>query len=121
MSLDDAYGGFFRLREAGQLRKDDRDTLRVWGGGHPWAPSPPVAGADPSNTVSGDPVRELQTDLRDIGYFAPLDGNFDARTEFAVMMFQKHFFSGSRRNLIKDSERGKVGRVTAEFIKRVRP
>ena len=78
-------------------------------------------GGPPSNTVSADPIRELQADLRDIGYLAPLDGNFDARTEFAVTMFQKHFFSGSRRTLINASDRGKVDRVTAEFIKRVRP
>jgi len=156
MSLDNAYGGFFRLRPTGHLRKNDRDTLRVWGGGKAWPASPPVAGAvgaviggvagfvgnnvgatvgtatealmasmvqggRPSNTVSGNPIRELQTDLRDIGYFAPLDGNFDERTEFAVMMFQKHFFSGSRRTLINASDRGKVDQVTAEFIKRVRP
>jgi putative peptidoglycan binding protein len=103
------------------LAENDRDTLRVWGGGKAWPASPPVAGAVASNTVSGNPIRELQTDLRDIGYFAPLDGNFDERTEFAVMMFQKHFFSGSRRTLINASDRGKVDRATAEFIKRVRP
>ena len=80
-----------------------------------------VHGSHPSNTVSGDPILELQTDLRDIGYFAPLNGHFDARTEFAVMMFQKHFFSGSRRTLIHAGDRGTVNRITAEFIKRVRP
>jgi N-acetyl-anhydromuramyl-L-alanine amidase AmpD len=123
ISLDDAYGGFFRLRPTGHLRKNDRDTLRVWGGGNPWPASPAVAGAGGAviDTVSGNPIRELQTDLQDIGYFAPSDGNFDARTEFAVMMFQKHFFSGSRRTLIHASDRGKVDQVTAEFIKRVRP
>jgi N-acetyl-anhydromuramyl-L-alanine amidase AmpD len=78
-------------------------------------------GGHPLQTVSGNPIGELQTDLRDIGYLVPLDGNFDARTEFAVMIFQKHFFSGSRRSLINAGERGKVDRVTAEFIKRVRP
>jgi N-acetyl-anhydromuramyl-L-alanine amidase AmpD len=123
ISLDDAYGGFFRRRPTGHLRKNDRDTLRVWGGGNPWPASPAVAGAGGAviDTVSGNPIRELQTDLQDIGYFAPSDGNFDARTEFAVMMFQKHFFSGSRRTLIHASDRGKVDQVTAEFIKRVRP
>jgi N-acetyl-anhydromuramyl-L-alanine amidase AmpD len=121
MSLDKAYGGFFLLRPGSHLLIGDRDSLRVWGGGKPWPATPPVAGAAPSETVTGNPIRELQTDLREIGYFAPLDGNYDARTEFAVTMFQKHFFSGSRRTLIDAKERGRVDRVTAEFIKRVRP
>jgi Putative peptidoglycan binding domain len=121
MSLDNAYGGFFRLRPAGRLRIKDRDAQRVWGGGHPWPAVPPGAGGGPPDTVIGNPILELQTDLRDIGYFAPLDGSFDARTGFAVMMFQKHFFSGSRRNLINAGDRGTVDRVTADFIKRVRP
>jgi len=109
ISLDDAYGGFFRLRPTGHLLKNDRDTLRVWGGGKPWPASVAAAVAQaggPSNAVTGNPILELQTDLRDIGYFAPLDGNFDAPTEFAVMMFQKHFFSGSRRTLIKQRKGG---------------
>jgi hypothetical protein len=135
ISLDGAFGGFFRLRPAGQLRAGDRDSTRVWGGGNPWpavpgtgavagapagAPGNSVQGTTGSPTISGAPIRELQTDLRDIGYFTPVDGNFEAKTEFAVSQFQRHFFSGSRRGLIADAQRGKVDPVTAKFIKSVR-
>jgi peptidoglycan hydrolase-like protein with peptidoglycan-binding domain len=72
--------------------------------------------------LTGEPIRELQSDLRAIGYYAPVDGTFDAKTEFAVHVFQKHFFSGSRRgSALSDKQFGMVDRVTAEFIKNVRP
>ena len=136
ISLDGAYGGFFRLQPAGQLRVGDRDSKRVWGGGEPWPaapatgavvnspaglPSSAVQGSAGLQTIAGAPIRELQTDLGEIGYFAPVDGDFSAKTEFAVSRFQKHFFSGSRRGLIADAQRGRVDHVTAKFIKSVRP
>jgi N-acetyl-anhydromuramyl-L-alanine amidase AmpD len=79
-----------------------------------------VTGASPT-TVIGNPIKELQTDLRDIGYTVDVNGLFDEKTLFAVTVFQKHFFSGTRRALVADNIRGKVDRVTAEFIKAVRP
>jgi AmpD protein len=131
LPLESVYGGFFALRPQEHLRLGDRDGGRVWGGGKAWpkpagpvaeaGPAPAARGSQPSDTVTGNPIRELQTDLRDIGYFVDLHGDFDAKTQFAVERFQKHFFSGSRRSLIKDSERGKVNALTAEYIKRVRP
>ena len=70
--------------------------------------------------MTGAPIAELQTDLRDIGYFVAVDGRYNMRTIRAVQMFQQHFFAGSRRNLINDKDRKKVNQVTAEFIKQVR-
>jgi N-acetylmuramoyl-L-alanine amidase len=115
----DLYGGFFQVQANGQLQRNDRDDKRVWGGGKPW-PITPATNAGPT-TVIGNPIKELQTDLRDIGYTVDANGLFDDRTQFAVRAFQQHFFAGSRRALVADKARGKVDRVTAEFIKAVRP
>jgi peptidoglycan hydrolase-like protein with peptidoglycan-binding domain len=81
----------------------------------------PIAGA--ALTVTGNPIKELQTDLSDIGYFVPADGQFGPKTQWAIQMFQRHFFAGSRRGVLTDAQRKKpeVDRVTAEFIKSVRP
>ena len=70
--------------------------------------------------MNGAPIAELQTDLRDIGYCVDVNGHYNMQTLRAVQMFQQHFFAGSRRSLINDSDRQKVNQVTAEFIKQVR-
>jgi N-acetyl-anhydromuramyl-L-alanine amidase AmpD len=70
--------------------------------------------------VTGAPIAELQTDLRDIGYLVDVSGHYNVQTLRAVQMFQQHFFAGSRRNLLNDNDRKKVNQVTAEFIKQVR-
>jgi N-acetyl-anhydromuramyl-L-alanine amidase AmpD len=164
VSLDLAYGGFFRLEPTGKLQQGNNDTRRVWGNskdskGNPkiWPANPAgavfagsniggvanIAGQDVGNsvrnvteavvatlvqgqtpvTVSGAPIRELQTDLRDIGYNVMPDGDYGKNTKHAVEMFQKHFFAGSRRGLVAEgsNSRGSVDAVTAEYIKRVRP
>jgi len=123
-SAEKAYGGFFNLQPQGTLRAGDDDKNRVWGGGKAWPPVPtgaPIAGA--ALTVTGNPIKELQTDLSDIGYFVPADGQFGPKTQWAIQMFQRHFFAGSRRGVLTDAQRKKpeVDRVTAEFIKSVRP
>jgi N-acetylmuramoyl-L-alanine amidase len=130
----DAYGRFFRLASSphDSFRINDKDSSRRWGG-RSWpapTPSPAPTPGGPSQqplqqdagtiqTVTGTPIRELQTDLRDIGYSVDVDGNYTQKTEAAVKMFQQHFFSGPRRAEIKDGERGKVGATTAEWIKRI--
>jgi N-acetyl-anhydromuramyl-L-alanine amidase AmpD len=99
------------------LQSGDRDNIRKWGG-KSW--TAPKQDDDPPMTLTGNPIRELQEDLRDIGYSVNVDGQFTLRTQRAVEMFQQHFFSGSRRGFIQDAERKKVGLTTAEMIKRVR-
>ena len=123
----DMYGGFFRLAAAphNSFVKGDFDGSRTWGGVKWPAPAPAAApGALPAKpappTVTGAPIAELQTDLRDIGYFVAVDGQYGERTRWAVEMFQQHFFAGSRRSLINNKDRQKVNQVTAEFIKQVR-
>lgn len=123
----DMYGGFFRLAAApnNSFVAGDSDGSRTWGGVKWPAPAPAAApGAPPAKpappTVTGAPITELQTDLRDIGYSVAVDGHYNMRTIRAVQMFQQHFFAGSRRNLINDKDRKKVNQVTAEFIKQVR-
>ena len=123
----DMYGGFFRLAAAphNALIAGDADKSRKWGDVH-WPPPapPPAAGAPPAQpapaTVTGAPITELQTDLRDIGYVVPVDGHYGYETRVAVKMFQQHFFAGSRRGLIHERDGRTVNQVTAEFIKRVR-
>jgi N-acetyl-anhydromuramyl-L-alanine amidase AmpD len=123
----DMYGGFFRVATAphNTLTSGDSDASRTWGGVKWPAPAPPpAAGAPPAQpappTVTGAPIAELQTDLRDIGYAVDVNGHYNMQTLRAVQMFQQHFFAGSRRSLINDNDRKKVNQVTAEFIKQVR-
>lgn len=123
----DMYGGFFRLATAphNSFVSGDSDASRTWGGVKWPAPAPPPAAGPPPPkpappTVTGAPIAELQTDLRDIGYSVAVDGHYNMRTLRAVQMFQQHFFAGSRRNLIDEKDRRKVNQVTAEFIKQVR-
>jgi N-acetyl-anhydromuramyl-L-alanine amidase AmpD len=121
-SLDTAYGGFFQLNPDGSLFSLNNDKSRRWGK-QTW-PTPPAIGSpapDGPPTVTGNPIQELQTDLRDIGYSVDVNGVYDPKTVQAVFMFQKHFFAGSRRGLRKTDRDAQVGRATAEMIKRVRP
>ncbi len=129
----DMYGGFFRLATAphNSLIAGDSDGSRTWGGKKWPAPAPaPAAGAPPPppgappakpapDTVTGTPITELQTDLRDIGYSVGVDGDYGEQTFTAVEMFQQHFFAGSRQS--SAHKRQQVNQLTAEFIKRVRP
>ncbi len=123
----DMYGGFFRLAVAphNALIAGDSDKSRKWGDVHwPNPAPPPAAGAPPAQpaapTVTGAPITELQTDLRDIGYVVPVDGHYGYETRVAVKMFQQHFFAGSRRGLVHERDGRTVNQMTAEFIKRVR-
>ncbi len=121
-SLDSAFGGFFQAKSDGLLRSGDNDKTRKWGG-NSW-PAPATNGEPPKTnapSITGNPVSELQTDLRDIGYSVDATGAYDGKTEKAVHMFQKHFFSGSRRGQMGKDRWGQVGPSTAEFVKRVRP
>ena len=124
----DMYGGFFQVAASpkNMLVAGDSDASRNWSGVTWPAPAPPpTPGAPPPDkpappTVKGAPIAELQTDLRDIGYCVDVNGHYNMQTLRAVQMFQQHFFAGSRRSLINDSDRQKVNQVTAEFIKQVR-
>jgi N-acetyl-anhydromuramyl-L-alanine amidase AmpD len=124
----DMYGGFFRVATAphNMLIPGDDDGSRTWSGVKwPVPPPPPAPDAPPPAkpappTVTGAPIAELQTDLRDIGYLVEVNGHYNMQTLRAVQMFQQHFFAGSRRNLLNDNDRKKVNQVTAEFIKQVR-
>ncbi len=129
------YQRFFRLASSphDSFRINDKDSSRRWGG-RVWTPqvssqpaaqgsaihNPAQPGAGAIQAITGLPIRELQTDLRDIGYSVDINGQYDTKTEAAVRMFQQHFFSGRRRAEINQTERGKVGVTTAEWIKRIR-
>ena len=98
------YGGFFVNFASESLRQNDNDAGRVFGG-----LIRPV--------VSGNPIHDLQTDLRTIGYtLGVVDGGFGPKTRAAVEMFQEHFFAGGRGH--KDPD-GRVDRQTARLIKAV--
>jgi N-acetyl-anhydromuramyl-L-alanine amidase AmpD len=131
LSVDVDYGGFFQLKPDGLLQRNDNDATRIWGGGNkPWPTflktleqdEPVVTEGSKGQlpTVMGHPIKELQTDLHDIGYDVTVNGQFDGQTRYWVKVFQDHFFAGSRRSLLANP-RGMVDRVTAEFIKAVRP
>jgi N-acetyl-anhydromuramyl-L-alanine amidase AmpD len=102
------YGGFFDAAPSGRLRSGDNDDAHRYDG----AVRPAISGA----------VRELQTDLQRIGYLCPPDGDFGEITVMALLMFQQHIFSGSRRTGSPDGFNSGDGRLdmrTAEMIKRV--
>jgi N-acetylmuramoyl-L-alanine amidase len=96
------YAGFFVSFPTDTLRSGDNDARRQFGGSR-------------RPTLVGNPVRELQTDLQIIGYeVGRPDGDFGQKTQFAVQMFQEHFFAGGRGHKAPD---GRVDRQTATTIK----
>jgi N-acetylmuramoyl-L-alanine amidase len=98
------YGGFFNQFPDESLREHDNDASRIFGG----AARPGIAGAL---------IRELQTDLRSIGYtVGVIDGDFGEKTRMAVHMFQEHFFAGGRGHKEPD---GRMDRRTATLVKAV--
>jgi N-acetyl-anhydromuramyl-L-alanine amidase AmpD len=98
----DAYGGLFNLAEAVVLTMNDNDAGHVFGGkARPGTP--------------GTPIRDLQTDLDKIGYSLHVNGKYDKYTHYAVAAFQRHFFSGDRRQ----ESTGNVDEQTAQLIKNV--
>jgi N-acetylmuramoyl-L-alanine amidase len=102
VTLGDAYGKLFNGREAVVLQKGDNDAHHKFGG---------KTRAD----ISGTPIKDLQTDLGQIGYSVHVNGTYDKYTDRAVAAFQRHFFSGSRRRTAD----GKVDKDTAQMIKNV--
>ncbi|MGH8549204.1 MAG: N-acetylmuramoyl-L-alanine amidase [Methylococcales bacterium] len=74
--------------------------------------------------VKGNPITELQDDLIQIGYDLvsgkvqpKTTGVFDENTRVCVKRFQQHFFTFDR---LLASADGRVNRMTAEWIKKVR-
>ncbi len=63
------YGGF-------ELRFGDNDRSGIYGG---------------KPTASSDYVRTLQADLRKIGYYITMDGDFGPKTKAVVEAFQRHY------------------------------
>jgi N-acetyl-anhydromuramyl-L-alanine amidase AmpD len=100
--LDTEYGGFFDQFPTSSLRSNDRDSTHRFGG----VVRPALTAAI---------IRELQTDLRSIGYACPLNGVYDLATSRAVMIFNEHYFSGSRQIAGKSGDR--VDMDTANAIK----
>lgn len=102
----DIYGGFFSVFSTGMLQQGDNDAAHRWGGKH-------VTDAG----VTGKPVRELQDDLKSIGYFVGTpDGGYGHKTMRAISMLQEHFFAGGRGTPAK---LGQVDVLTAQLIKSV--
>jgi N-acetyl-anhydromuramyl-L-alanine amidase AmpD len=105
------YGGFFAEVDGGMLRRDDSDARQRYGGQH--RDNIPILDTRP-------PIAELQGDLAGIGYWVDTNGKYDDRTMWVVDKFQRHFFSGTRRNLIRQGTLKKVDETTARWIKAVR-
>lgn len=98
------YSSFFVLVANETLRPGDNDERRRFGGAT-------------RNTIVGDPIAELQTDLQTIGYeLGGVDGDFGEKTKMAVEMCQEHFFAGGRGHKPPD---GRVDQKTAQLIKAV--
>ncbi len=99
------YAGFFGAFPTETLRRGDNDGKRIFGGTKRAA-------------IAGDPVHELQGDLKAIGYCVGTpDGDFGNKTRAAVEMLQEHFFAGGRGHKSPD---GRVDNQTAQLIKGVR-
>jgi len=100
-----AYGGFFDLVPNGRLAAGDRDAGRRYGG----APRP---------SITTDVIRELQGDLRGLGYLCPDTGRYDEPTTEAVKAFQARCFSGSRPRV---PAMGRLDRDSAAVLKALQP
>ena len=81
--LDTEFGGFFHQFPDSSLRPNDRDSTHRFGG---------VV----RSAMTAEIIKELQTDLRTVGYACPLNGVYDVETSWAVHIFNEHYFSGSR-------------------------
>jgi N-acetyl-anhydromuramyl-L-alanine amidase AmpD len=98
-----------------ELRRGDRDasgsTQAIYGGT-----------AQPGVTATH--VADMQRDLEHVGYavLAPgtAHGTFDEWTEQALKMFQRHFFSGSRRTALPDASLGRLTQDTFILLKGAR-
>ena len=100
------YGGLFQQVANGAFRRGDNDARNRFGGAT-------------RTTVTGNPVRQIQQDLFDIGYSVGTpDGDFGERTHYAVEMFQEHFFAGGNGHKAPD---GRVDYQTASLIQSVMP
>ncbi len=103
-NLATAYGGFFGVNPTGALRHTDRDDQRLFGG------------KKHGKEISGTPIRDVQTQLDGIGYsVGDVNGIFDDKLQYAVQMFQEHFFAGGRGG----APNGHVDAATAGFLLRV--
>lgn len=99
------YASFFAAFAGDSLRKGDNDAKRIFGG------------TKRAAAFTGNPVRELQDDLTNIGYhLGRPDGDFGDKSRAAAQMFQEHFFAGGRGHKAPD---GRVDLQTAEWIKSV--
>lgn len=120
IELGSGYGNYFTLY-SDSLRLNDADSSNKYGGTQ-------------RNDVAQEIIHELQEDLAAIGYATNINGTMDARTVAAVKAFQEHIFSGTRRPLLYggkigdqvdpdkyNAQRGRVNKITAMMIKRVRP
>lgn len=103
------YAGFFlltrdELRAAQKqarplppaLRLGDDDAKKIWGGVK-WAEKAPSAVLAARSPTFKDIVKELQGDLKLIGYSVDENGRYDTKTERAVAHFMAHTFSGPRK------------------------
>ncbi len=99
-------GYFGSLTEAGVIRFQQAKGLRASGiadsatlatlakGGPRPAPSPNTGSASEllEQGKTGQPVRNLQAQLKELGYYdGPMSGYFDARTEGGVIRFQRDY------------------------------
>jgi N-acetyl-anhydromuramyl-L-alanine amidase AmpD len=120
----DMYFGFFALFPHESLRTGDDEARFTYGGkslSQRTKVNPELAVRGKLDQLAhGNPITEIQRDLRAIGYHLGSDraGHFGIGTEMAVKLFQRHFFTKSRH---QTSMTGRVDRITAEMIKRVRP
>lgn len=83
-ALGTLYGGLFKgARSDPELRMGDNDTGSVYGG-------------RPLSNITGEPIKEILTDLNKIGYWVGSRGpgnTLDADAMRAVRYFQIHFFA----------------------------
>jgi N-acetyl-anhydromuramyl-L-alanine amidase AmpD len=103
-----AYGGLFKgADDDPELRMGDNDRASIYGGRR-------------RDGVTGSPIREMLTDLEQIGYWVgqgSRDGRLDDDGMRAVMHFQHHFFAMERTTM--PSSEGNV-RLDCETAMRIR-
>ena len=97
------YDGFFQTFPNGVLQLGDNDALQRFGG-------------RTHHEFTGKPIREMQTDLSNIGFsVGKPDGDYGDMSYRALLVFQEHFFAGGRG----PTPTGKLDQQTATLIKSV--
>lgn len=109
--LKTIYHGIFDTFSGLELRVGDSDSKKKYGG------------KVRSTFTENDVIKQIQEDLKKMGYSTNTDGLYTIATGKAVRAFQLRIFTSGRKSLLPDKyeDKFKLNAITAEYIHRCLP